>query len=224
MWPLIKKVFNRAVNSKEINLPKYFSDIYLQNSFEGDDSKSGPGSDLIQSETIREKIPELLRELEVKSFCDVPCGDFNWMKLLNLSGITYTGHDIAPELIDNLKVQFESETRKFSVLNLVDEIPSKSVLIFCRDLLVHLSFSDALSALNNIKKSNSTYLLTTSFPGHFRNRNIKYRANKVKWYPINLELQPFNFPHPLLIINENCTEGQGLFSDKSLVLFKIGEL
>ena len=212
------------MKSRGTNLQKYFSDIYLQNSFEGDDSKSGPGSNLAQTETIREQIPQLLRNLGIKSLCDVPCGDFNWMKLLNFSGITYVGHDIAPDLIANLKSNFESETRSFSVLNLVDEIPAKYDLIFCRDLLVHLSFRDALSALDNIKKSNSTYLLTTSFPEHFKNQNIKYSPDYVGWYPINLELEPFNLPNPILTINENCTEAGELFTDKSLVLFKIKEL
>jgi hypothetical protein len=210
--------------SSEKNLQKYFSDIYLLNSFQGKDSKSGPGSDLTQTTTIRKQLPQLLKDLNIMSFCDIPCGDFNWMNLLSMDPINYTGHDIAPELINNLKIEFESDYRKFSVLNLVNQIPSKYDLIFCRDLLVHLSFSDALLALENIKKSESTYLLTTSFPKHDSNQDIEYSPQNIGWYPINLELTPFNFPTPILIVNENCTEGDGLFADKSLVLYAIKDL
>ena len=44
------------------------------------------------------------------------------------------------------------------------------------------------------------------------------------WRPLNLQDKPFNFPSPILIINENCTEDGGEYSDKSMALWDISKL
>ena len=93
-------------------------------------------------------------------------------------------------------------------------------MIFCRDCLVHLSFNKIFNAINNIKKSNSKYLLTSTFPARRKNRNIFTGG----WRPLNFQLKPFNFPTPLMIINERCSETGGKFFDKSLGLWKIEDL
>jgi hypothetical protein len=35
------------------------------------------------------------------------------------------------------------------------------------------------------------------------------------------EIEPFNFPKPILVINENCTEGVMNYTDKSLALWDL---
>lgn len=41
---------------------------------------SGSGSDLVQTAAIARAIPELIKELKVKTMLDAPCGDFYWMR------------------------------------------------------------------------------------------------------------------------------------------------
>jgi hypothetical protein len=36
---------------------------------------------------------------DVKSLLDIPCGDFHWMRRVNLQGLSYVGADIVRELI-----------------------------------------------------------------------------------------------------------------------------
>ncbi|HOV12498.1 MAG TPA: hypothetical protein PLL90_12125 [Bacteroidales bacterium] len=106
-------------------------------------------------------------------------------------------------------------------MDIVKEIPPQADLIFCRDCLVHLSNRDVLRALRNFIKSGSTYLLTTTFP------NTDVNADMVSargWRPLNFQKPPFDFPEPLLLINENCTESGGIYSDKSLGLWLIENL
>jgi hypothetical protein len=45
-----------------------------------------------------------------------------------------------------------------------------------------------------------------------------------KWRPLNMQLPPFNFPNPICIINEKCTEGEGEFKDKSLGLWRLKDI
>src|SRR5262249_226159 len=100
-----------------------------------------------------------------------------------------------------------------------DKLPGADIIL-SRDLLVHLSFRDIAAALENFKQSMSEYLLTTTFPRTTRNIDIL----SGDWRPINLQLPPFNFPEPLRLINENCTEHGGRYADKSLGLWKLDDL
>jgi len=213
-----KKCINR---NSAIFLEKYFSRIHKNNLFTGTESKSGAGSDFQQTEVVRKMIPMILKEFKIESICDLPCGDFNWMRLVDLNSIPYTGYDIQPELILELNTKYSTSTYKFHRLDVVTEVPQKHDLVICRDLLVHLSYDDAKKALLNIKKSGSKFLLTTTFPNHKQNMNVIYTQKAVGWYPINLEMHPFNLDVPLRLYNENCTEGAGEYADKSLVLYQI---
>ena len=77
-----------------------------------------------------------------------------------------------------------------------------------------------LSAIRNFHKSGTKYLLTTTFTGIKENTDIV--SGRVR--PINLQKPPFNFPMPILLINEHCTEEVGRFADKSLGLWEIVDI
>ncbi len=220
-FQVLKKLFVKSESSQKSYLKNYFSDIYTANLFNGVESKSGPGSEIDQTKTISKVLPTLIERFGIKTFCDIPCGDFNWMQKVNLSHVEYFGYDIASKLVSDLKANYENDQRHFGELNIVEDEMEAFDLVFCRDLLVHLNFNDAQKAIDNICNSKSKYLLTTTFPGRKENVNIRYDSKNIGWYPINLDLEPFNFPSPIEIINENCTEANGQYKDKSLALYEI---
>jgi hypothetical protein len=39
-----------------------------------------------------------------------------------------------------------------------------------------------------------------------------------------MERAPFNFPRPIKLINEGCTEGNNLFTDKALGLWRLQDI
>lgn len=197
-----------------------FKNIYLGNKWEGKDSISGGGSDTDQTIIIRDKLPLLLNELNIKSILDVPCGDFFWMNKTNLDGINYTGGDIVKEIVQQNIEKYKCENIDFRYLNIVsDKMPSVDV-VFCRDCLVHFSYRDIHKSLKNICKSNSRYFLTTIFTERTNNIDIKMG----EWRPLNLTKSPFNLPPPIKIIIEGCTENDGIYSDKALGLWEIKDL
>ncbi len=199
---------------------RIFNKIYQKNGFQGKDSISGPGSDLEQTNAIRAEIPKLLKEFNLRIFLDIPCGDFYWMKMIDLRGHKYIGGDIIEELIEFDNKEFGNEDRNFLRLDLLtDKLPPADVLL-CRDCLVHFSYKDIFRALKNIESSPITYLLTTSFSD--RERNVDIRTGQ--WRPLNLLLSPFNFPDPIKVISEKCTENDGKYFDKSLMLWKVKDL
>ena len=195
-----------------------FVEIYENNGFLGAESRSGKGSSLIQTRVLREEIPSLLDELGIQHVLDAPCGDWNWMRHVNLSGVRYTGGDIVAELVEQNNRSFGSERCRFERLDVVMGPLPKADLILCRDCLVHLSFADGLAALDQFKKSGAKWLLTTTFTQRDANTDL-YEGDI--WRPLNLEKPPYNLPRPERYINEGCTEDDGLFGDKCLGLWRL---
>ncbi len=199
---------------------KKFANIYKTNWFGGDESISGPGSSLEQTQVIRGELPKVIQAFKIRKLIDAPCGDFNWMQEAVLDIDKYIGIDIVPEIIDSNRAKYGNNKREFLVIDIVKGTLPEGDLALCRDCFIHLSYRDIFSAVRNFHKSGTKYLLTTTFTGLKENRDIV--SGRVR--PINLQRQPFNFPTPLLLINEHCTEGGGKYADKSLGLWKIEEI
>lgn len=196
-----------------------FNDIFAHNGWSGDESVSGLGSSLSQTRLLIKALPELFAAYQVKTILDVPCGDFNWMKHVDLAPYAYEGSDIVAEVVERNK-RYEAENIRFSHRDVIkDELPRVD-LIFCRDCLVHFAYRDIRQALLNICNSGSTYLLTTTFTE--RDRNVDIITGE--WRALNLCQAPFNLPPPLKLINEGCTEADGIFADKSMGLWRIEDI
>jgi hypothetical protein len=197
-----------------------FTNIYKKNLWGGAESISGPGSSLVETRQLIRRLPFLIKHFQIKKIIDAPCGDFNWMKELYMNFDSYIGIDIVEDIIKNNKRKYFAKNVHFYNYDITKDPLPTADLILCRDCLVHFSFEDAQLAINNFKSSGSKYLLTTTFFNHKRNTNI----NTGNWYPINLEIEPFNFPKPILYISENSRENGKEYMDKSLGLWELEKL
>lgn len=221
----MKKMMNKVVGiiGLYIKSPKKsnsldFNEIYRNNMFGGDESVSGSGSSMHQTELLRKDLQLFLNNYNIKKFLDLPCGDFNWMKAVNFDGIDYLGGDIIIDLISRNQKQFGSENHRFVYLDIMSSILPTADVIFCRDCFVHFNYKQIFTSIRNIKRSNIQYLMTTTFT---KRENVDLKAI---WRPVNLQKPPFNFPAPIDIINEGCTEENGIWSDKSIGVWRICDL
>lgn len=220
--PMITQILNLILKRRFLSksIESTFSNIYLSNYWGSHESVSGEGSNLSQTYIIREKLPILLEKYRINTLLDIPCGDFNWLSQIDLNCFQYIGGDIVYEIIKKNNFFFSGNKRTFKIIDITkDKLPSSDLLL-CRDILVHFSYQDIFKTLQNIKKSEIQYLLTTNFYARNFNRNILTGG----WRPINLTKPPFNFPKPLEIIIECCTEKNNDYYDKSLALWKINDL
>ena len=64
-----------------------FTWIYKNNYWQSNESASGTGSSLKNTENLRKELPALISKFSVQKIFDAPCGDFNWMGKVNLDGI-----------------------------------------------------------------------------------------------------------------------------------------
>jgi hypothetical protein len=182
-------------------------------------SRSGLGSELQATARLRAALPALVEAAGARSLLDIPCGDFNWLATVPLD-VDYTGADIVPALVDENRRRHAGPRRRFVVADLTaDPLPSVD-LVLCRDCLVHLSFANIRRAFENLRRSGSRWLLTTTFVEHEVNEDIE----DGDWRILNLQRPPFDLPPPAMVLIEECTEGDGAFADKALGLWRIADL
>ena len=193
---------------------RLFAGIYNGNCWCGQESRSGSGSDLRETGEIIEKLPIMLRKLGIQSILDVPCGDWNWMKHVDMTGIGYIGADIVPKIIeDNLRDHPGVDFRAIDVV--CDPIPSVDAVL-CRDLFGHLCESEVIKAVQNIRTSGAKYLIATTFPFVMS----KIDSPTGGWRPINMnhyELCPVE-----LIDEKLISAADGKNCGKYLAAFRLG--
>lgn len=160
--------FLKNQNFKKSILPlnsaqEKFQWIYANNYWGNSESLSGSGSTLAYTKNLREKLPDLLRQFNIKKVFDAPCGDFNWMKhLLPNVDIDYVGGDIVKNLVDDLNNNYAKKGVSFLSIDLIkDSFPAADLMI-CRDCLFHLSYADTIAVLRNYINSGIPFLLTTT--------------------------------------------------------------
>lgn len=98
-YSILKRV-KWIILDKHLETMKYkFTHIYRTHRFGGTLSASGQGSDLVWTEIIRQKIPILIKEMNVRVLLDCPCGDFYWLQHSKLNIDKYIGVDIVKDII-----------------------------------------------------------------------------------------------------------------------------
>jgi SAM-dependent methyltransferase len=210
----------RARSGQGMSPLEAFRHIHATNLWAGPESRSGLGAGDDQTAALRAQLPGLLARHGVRSLLDLPCGDGRWMAMVDLGDIRYLGADLLPELIAENARRYAPLGRDFRVLDLLTSALPAMDLVLCRDCLVHLSFADIARAVANLRRSGSRWLLTTTFPAQDGNEDV----TTGDWRPIDLQAAPFGWPAPEELLVEQCTEGDGLFADKSLGLWRLDAL
>jgi 2-polyprenyl-3-methyl-5-hydroxy-6-metoxy-1,4-benzoquinol methylase len=136
-------------------------EFFTKNLSEDLESLSGHSSTLINTYYFRDFLKSILKSKKIKTISDCPCGDWNWMRSVKLDGINYTGYDILPELIEANSEKYPKIP--FILFDAVVEILPKADLIICKDFLTHLHDEEIEMVLSNFKKSESKFLVSTSY-------------------------------------------------------------
>jgi hypothetical protein len=198
LYDLIRHRIYARIRSS--NRRRIFSNIYQSNSWDGEESRSGIGSSLAATEALRAALPRVVAEFKVKSFLDIPCGDFHWMRSVSLGVDRYIGADIVDAVVANNN-RLYSDRGTFMRLDLMaDRLPQVDA-IFCRDCFIHFSIREIWKALHNIRRAAPNYFMTTTFPDCMTNIDTVTPY----WRPINLQAAPFNLGKPILLLKDFST-------------------
>lgn len=212
-------LFSRILKSDSIE--DRFTMIFRTNAWGASESKSGSGSSINATKSIREQLPSLLKTMGVNSVLDAPCGDFAWMRYVNFPpNIIYIGGDIVKPLIEDLQLNFSSQNKIFRHLDITkDDLPEVDLMIV-RDCLFHFSYEDIVRYLKNFARSNIAYLLTTT---HYSNSDYSF-ADIVTgdFRVLDLTKKPFEFSSNSLFTIEEPSED--LLPPRSLRLWTRNEV
>jgi hypothetical protein len=223
-WRSFKLRFRDGVylTRRDLGAGDVFDRIYEKNAWASAGSVSGPGSERRETEDVRALLPPLLARLGVGAMLDAPCGDFAWMREVDLGGCDYVGGDIVAALVAANGAAYGGPRRKFLRLDVRSDPIPKVDLIFCRDCLIHLSFPDGLAALANFRRSGAAWLLTTTHPDIAENLPIRTGDYR----PVDLMKPPYRLPPPVEIHRDRYAPAQGetlLDPGKSLGLWRLAD-
>lgn len=218
----IKKSVDKIIHQRKVdkaiknrNVEDRFSKIYENGVwYANKESASGSGSTLEVTKQVRTYLPELVEKYKAATLVDVGCGDYNWMKEVDL-GCKYIGTDIVKSVIDENITRYQKVGVDFIHSNAIEEKIPDGEIVLCRDVLFHLSYEDGKKLLENIKKSKAKFLITTSHKEMNINEDI-YTGNFRK---ICLEIAPYNFPSPIDELYESDA-----FPDRFLGVWDVDQL
>jgi 2-polyprenyl-3-methyl-5-hydroxy-6-metoxy-1,4-benzoquinol methylase len=204
-----------------LTLQQRFERIHDINLWGAAASVSGLGSETDATATLRAELPRLLRRLGVASLLDAPCGDAGWINAADL-GVTLIGVDIVPDLIAQLSARADQGeiTGDYRLADITRDALPPCDAILCRDCLVHLSFANIDRAIENFRRSGAALLITTTFPDW----QINLDCEDGDWRALNFEHAPFDWGAPIALLNEDCTEADGGWRDKSLGVWRLSEI
>lgn len=206
---------------KHLNLDrkKVFEEIYRQEVWVTNGVRSGVASQLNEfTQAIRQEFPRIAKTYEVRSICDVPCGDMTWMSELLPLFEKYTGLDISRTIIEENQVKFQAKDIRFEVFDAVEQIVPVAGcdMIFSRDMFMHLSLSEIELAIRNFLRSSPKYL----FFGNFSRCPVNLDISAGDYRPVNLCESPFNFPEPIDLIPEPYWREEDMGRNMSLWKFE----
>ena len=124
--------------------------------------------------------------------------------------------------MDDLVLQnhskYATENINFKIINIIEDSLPLVDLVIVRDCFIHLSNTDVMNSIKNIKKSNSIYFATTTFVNEdIQNKDIKTGEFRF----INLMKEPFNLMTPIALLNDNFDSKELNYKHKRLGVWEI---
>jgi hypothetical protein len=192
---LFEYYFNRSIK-QDSDVRTIFESIHAKNWWTSGESKSGFGSELERTQSLRAHLEDWLsvHRDEVSVLLDAPCGDFNWMQAVSLPDSTrYVGGDIVSSLIEANTERFANDQRNFIDMDIISAPLPKADAWLCRDVLFHFPFKQGCEVIERFRASECKYFMSTTHEHARNDTDIKFG-----WFrPVNLCLPPYNLGTPL---------------------------
>lgn len=197
-----------------MSIESEFSRIVSSNMWGSPETPCGPGSTVEACQPILKALPGWISNYGIKSIVDLGCGDWNWMKHLDLSGVKYDGFDVVRALITGNK-KYETGMIHFHHADILESRLPASDLVICKDVLGHLTNDLAIKVLDRVKIRARFLAASTSLMWPSSNR-IGMQVGAFS--PIDLMDKPFSLGIPMAHVSIPSTAGN------PLKLFAIWEL
>jgi SAM-dependent methyltransferase len=166
-----------------------FDDVYRNDLWKGG---SGAGSREDLTRNYRALLQQFIARNAIASVVDVGCGDWQFSRHMEWSGVDYTGVDASAVVLENTREFSRPGVRFLHADATHDPLPPADLLLV-KDVLQHWSNADIMAFLPQLPKYKGA-LITGSFPQHALahvNRDMPTGAN---FRPVDPGKPPFNLP------------------------------
>ena len=176
---------------------------YYDNASSAWGGHSGGGSIPYWTIEYRAFIERFIAWNNITSIVDIGCGDWQFSRLLNLSGVRYHGFDVVESVVERNRRLYRSDNVSFDIMPQdFNDVPQADLLIM-KDVLQHLPNADIFSHRNELFSRYSMCLLTNSYrklkhhnydlsSSDFTTGN-NYDIASGDFRCLDLNAQPFNF-------------------------------
>jgi trans-aconitate methyltransferase len=165
--------------------------------------RSGEGSVPERNREYISLLQRFIRERGARGVVDLGCGDWSFSRLIDWSGVDYTGVDIVPELVQSHNAQYAREGVRFIQGNFITcELPPADLAI-SKDVLQHLPNEMIFRFLDRLR--NFKYAILTNDRTKYEPRTWRRLWRAVEspqvansdipggeWRPLRLREAPFN--------------------------------
>ena len=136
-------------------------------------------------------------EYNIKTICDIGCGDWEFSQFINFGDKEYLGIDCVNYIIKINQDKYEKENIKFEhkIVN-DDYIPKGFDLIIIKDVIQHWKDEDILKYLNEILINNKFVFCTNGYKfmrdktkNDLKKRDIN---NKYRYHPVDIDKYPLS--------------------------------
>jgi 2-polyprenyl-3-methyl-5-hydroxy-6-metoxy-1,4-benzoquinol methylase len=194
-----------------------FTEIYEKNIWGGG---SGSGSNMTRNnQKYIDILHGIIKDNELKTICDVGCGDWEFSHNIDFGDASYIGIDCVKSVISENQRKYGSSKITFQK-NLVgpDYIPEGYDLVILKDVIQHWTDEDIMKYLPMILDRNAYVFLTNGFKfmrdpkkNSLPKRDI---SNRYRYHPVDIA------KYPLSEFKDHLISTQTYFSKQMNVLRK----
>jgi SAM-dependent methyltransferase len=152
---------------------------------------SGDGSLPYWTLEYRTFLERFIHMNDIRSVVDIGCGDWQFSRFINWSGVQYWGFDVVPSVVEKNQRRFGSDNVNFAVMpEDFAQIPAADLLIM-KDVLQHLPDNEIVRHRNDLFSRYPRCLLSNSYRklDTPRNTNISYGDFRC----LDLNAEPYGF-------------------------------
>jgi len=168
-----------------------FTDIYNNNVWGlGSGTGSLPENNLVYMNYLS----EFLKKNNVKSVVDFGCGDWQFSRYIDWTGVNYLGVDVVDSVVQANNEKFANENISFQTVPDLADLPECD-LIISKDVLQHLPLGDIHANLAALR-AKSKYMLITNdvYPDKWTNVEIEPGGCR----SLRFDLPPFSMTAPVV--------------------------
>lgn len=174
-----------------------FTDIYNKKIWGSRDGKGTSGTGSSISPDTKWYIQLLMKHIEDTNsinICDIGCGDWEFSKTIDWTGLNYTGIDCVKSVIDNNNKLYKNDMISFSHQD-AKSIPKGYDFVILKDVIQHWNDQDIKDIIPEILKHNKFIFLCNGYIfGRDRSKNnwtTRELDKKYHYHPIDIHKEPF---------------------------------